>query len=76
VTEGEDKPLKYPIMFQEADCVLITKIDLVPYLNVEVEKFIAHIRQMNTKATIIPVSAQTGENLDVWYSWISSACDR
>ncbi len=70
VTEGEDKPLKYPVMFQEADCLLITKIDLIPYLNVEIEKIIANVRQMNSRATIIPVSAQTGEGLDQWYEWI------
>ena len=74
VTEGEDKPLKYPVMFQEADCLLITKVDLVPYLNISVQNIIDNVRQMNSKATIIPVSAQTGDGLNDWYQWISATC--
>jgi hydrogenase nickel incorporation protein HypB len=70
VTEGEDKPLKYPVMFQEADCLLITKIDLIPHLNISVQRMIDNVRQMNSHATIIPVSAQTGEGLEAWYEWV------
>lgn len=76
VTEGEDKPLKYPVMFQEADCLLITKIDLVPHLNVDVQNIINNVRQMNSHATIIPVSAQTGEGLETWYDWVQTICKR
>lgn len=76
VTEGEDKPLKYPVMFQEADCLLITKIDLVPHLNVKVQNIIDNVRQMNSHATIIPVSAQTGEGLEAWYDWVQKACQK
>jgi hydrogenase nickel incorporation protein HypB len=72
VTEGEDKPLKYPVMFQEADCLLITKLDLVPYLDVDVDRIIANVRQMNARATIIPVSAKTGEGMDAWHDWVRS----
>jgi hydrogenase nickel incorporation protein HypB len=72
VTEGEDKPLKYPVMFQEADCLLITKLDLVPYLDVDVDRIIANVRQMNARATIIPVSAKTGEGMETWHSWVRS----
>lgn len=72
VTEGEDKPLKYPIMFQEADCLLITKMDLAPYLEVDIERIIANVRQMNPHVTIIPVSAKTGEGLDKWFDWVQS----
>jgi hydrogenase nickel incorporation protein HypB len=72
VTEGEDKPLKYPVMFQAADCLLITKIDLVPYLDVDVDRIIANVRQMNARATIIPVSAKTGEGMETWHSWVRS----
>jgi hydrogenase nickel incorporation protein HypB len=71
VTEGEDKPLKYPIMFQEADCLLITKIDLAPYLDVNIEKIKDNVRQMNSNVTIISVSAKTGKGLDLWFDWIS-----
>ncbi|MFM6192281.1 MAG: hydrogenase nickel incorporation protein HypB [Planktothrix sp.] len=70
VTEGEDKPLKYPIMFQEADCLLITKMDLAPYLKIDVERIIANVRQMNSNVKIIPVSAQTGEGLETWLEWV------
>jgi hydrogenase nickel incorporation protein HypB len=70
VTEGEDKPLKYPIMFQEADCLLITKIDLIPYLALDLEKLAANVRSMNPHVTIIPISAKTGEGLADWFGWI------
>ncbi len=69
-TEGEDKPLKYPIMFQAADCVLITKMDLAPYLDIDVDRIINNIRQMNPHAVIIPVSAKTGEGLNTWFQWL------
>ncbi|MDY7016177.1 MAG: hydrogenase nickel incorporation protein HypB [Cyanobacteriota bacterium] len=72
VTEGEDKPLKYPVMFQEADCLLITKMDLAPYLEIDVEKIIANVRQMNPHIAIAPVSAKTGEGLDLWFDWVRS----
>ncbi|MBD2655353.1 hydrogenase nickel incorporation protein HypB [Synechocystis sp. FACHB-383] len=70
ITEGEDKPLKYPIMFQEADCLLITKIDLMPHLDIDLEKLAANVRSMNPHVTIIPVSAKTGEGLATWLSWV------
>ncbi|AGF50985.1 hydrogenase expression/formation protein; HypB [Synechocystis sp. PCC 6803] len=72
VTEGEDKPLKYPVMFQEADCLLITKTDLIPHLDIDLEKLAANVRSMNPHVTIIPVSAKTGEGLDTWFSWVKS----
>lgn len=75
VTEGEDKPLKYPIMFQEADCLLITKVDLAPYLEISIDQIAANVRQMNPQVTIIPVSAKTGEGLEVWFDWVRSRCD-
>ncbi|MEL6262972.1 MAG: hydrogenase nickel incorporation protein HypB [Cyanobacteria bacterium J06626_6] len=70
ITEGEDKPLKYPIMFREADCLLITKVDLVPYLDVDVNAIAQNVRQLNSKAVIIPVSAKTGEGLTEWFDWL------
>jgi hydrogenase nickel incorporation protein HypB len=72
ITEGEDKPLKYPVMFQEADCLLITKMDLAPHLDVDVNQIIANVRQMNPHVTIIPVSAKTEEGLDIWFDWVRS----
>lgn len=72
ITEGEDKPLKYPIMFQEADCLLITKIDLAPYLEVNIDQIAANVRQMNPQVSILPVSAKTGEGLDRWFDWVKA----
>lgn len=72
VTEGEDKPLKYPVMFREADCLLITKIDLVPYLNVSLEQIVHNVRQVNPKVAIFSVSATTEEGLDLWFDWLLS----
>jgi len=72
ITEGEDKPLKYPIMFQEADCLLITKMDLAPHLDIDLNCIVANVRQMNSHATVIPVSAKTGEGLAVWFEWVQA----
>ncbi len=72
ITEGEDKPLKYPIMFQAADCLLITKTDLVPYLDVDMSRIAANVRQMNPHVTIFSVSAKTGEGLEDWLTWLKS----
>lgn len=70
VTEGDDKPLKYPVMFREADCVLITKTDLLPYLPVSIERIEEHIRQVNPRCTVLRVSASSGAGLEAWYQWI------
>ena len=72
LTEGEDKPLKYPVMFQEADCLLITKMDLAPHLDVDVNRIVENVRQMNPDVAVIPVSAKTGEGLDIWFDWVRS----
>ncbi len=72
VTEGDDKPLKYPVMFREAHCVLITKIDLLPYLPVQLERIEAHIRQVNPHCAVIPVSATSGEGLEAWHQWLKA----
>lgn len=70
ITEGEDKPLKYPIMFQEADCLLVTKMDLAPYLDINLEQLEANVRQMNPHVAFIPLSAKTGEGLEAWFTWV------
>jgi hydrogenase nickel incorporation protein HypB len=76
ITEGEDKPLKYPVMFQEADCLLITKLDLAPYLEVNLDRIVANVRQMNPHVTIFAVSTKTGEGLNEWFDWIRSQTNR
>ncbi|WP_017663518.1 hydrogenase nickel incorporation protein HypB [Baaleninema simplex] len=70
VTEGEDKPLKYPVMFQEADCLLVTKMDLAPHLDIEIDRIAENVRQMNPHVAIFPVSAKTGEGLNAWFNWV------
>lgn len=70
VTEGDDKPLKYPVMFREADCVLITKIDLLPYVPVDVSRIEAHVRAVNPRAQVFRVSAGTGEGMGEWHRWL------
>jgi hydrogenase nickel incorporation protein HypB len=70
VTEGEDKPLKYPVMFRSVDVVLLNKIDLVPHLDADVDTYIAHIRQVNPTAAILPMSARTGAGMPAWFDWL------
>jgi len=70
ITEGEDKPLKYPVMFQEADCLLITKMDLAPHLDIDIQEMIANVRQMNSHCAICPISAKTGMGLENWFTWL------
>ncbi len=72
ITEGEDKPLKYPIMFQEADCLLITKMDLAPYLEIDLARLESNVRQINPQVQIIPVSAKTDWGLEAWFDWVRS----
>lgn len=76
VTEGEDKPLKYPVMFREADCLLITKTDLAPYLEVDLAQIEANVRQVNPGVEIFRVSAKTGEGIEAWLSWIQTAVNK
>ncbi len=68
--EGHDKPYKYPIMFTEVDVVLVSKIDLAPLLDFDMDEFTGAVKGLNEKAEIIPVSAKTGEGMDAWYSWL------
>ena len=70
VTEGEDKPLKYPVMFRSVDVVLLNKIDLVPHLDADVDTYISHVRAVNRTATILPVSARTGAGMQAWFGWL------
>jgi hydrogenase nickel incorporation protein HypB len=73
VTEGEDKPLKYPDMFAAADLMLLSKIDLVPHLEFDVAATIANARKVNPRIKALQVSARTGEGLDAWIAWIEAA---
>jgi len=73
VTEGEDKPIKYPDMFHAADLMVLTKTDLLPYLDFDVEKCIGYARRVNPKIKILQFSAKSGEGLDEWYGWIKAS---
>jgi hydrogenase nickel incorporation protein HypB len=75
VTEGEDKPLKYPVMFRSVDVVLLNKIDLVPHLDVDIDTYIAHVRQVNPTAPVLPLSARTGAGMPAWFDWLRQFLD-
>lgn len=70
VTEGEDKPLKYPDMFHASDLLLLNKVDLLPYLSFDVDKCIEYARRVNPKIKVLQVSATTGTGMDNWYQWL------
>jgi len=70
VTEGADKPLKYPHMFAAAELVLINKVDLLPYVDFDIDVCAAYARSVNPRAKVLPVSATTGEGIEFWYQWI------
>ncbi len=71
VTEGEDKPLKYPVMFQRADLVLFTKVDLLPYLpGVQLDNYIQALSRVNPNPTYISMSAVNGQGLEEWQFWL------
>jgi hydrogenase nickel incorporation protein HypB len=70
VTEGEDKPVKYPHMFRAADLVILNKIDLVPYLDFDLARAIAELRRVNPSAPLLQLSARTGAGLAPWCEWL------
>ena len=72
VTEGEDKPLKYPDMFRASSLVLMNKIDLLPYVPFDADKAEANVLRVNPKAKVLRVSATTGEGIDKWCAWLKA----
>jgi hydrogenase nickel incorporation protein HypB len=76
VTEGDDKPIKYPHMFQAASLLIINKIDLLPYVDFDLARCQAYARQVNPAIEIMTLSATTGEGLETWFDWISAASRR
>ena len=70
IPEGDDKPYKYPVLFVEADVVVVNKIDVLPYFDFKLDAFPETISGFNPSAAVFPVSAKTGEGLDRWFSWI------
>ncbi|MBE9207098.1 hydrogenase nickel incorporation protein HypB [Nostoc sp. LEGE 06077] len=71
VTEGEDKPIKYPHIFRASEMMILTKVDLLPYVQFDVERCIEYAKQVNPNIQIFQVSAMTGEGLDGWYKWLT-----
>ncbi len=71
VTEGEDKPLKYPLMFRACELVVLNKIDLLPYVDFDVEKFLARLETVHPGVACIQVSARTGEGMEAWREWLA-----
>jgi hydrogenase nickel incorporation protein HypB len=71
VTEGDDKPIKYPHMFRASNIMVLTKIDLLPYVQFDIQRCIEYAQQVNPKIQIFQVSALTGTGLDDWYGWLN-----
>ena len=70
VPEGDDKPLKYPLMFQVCDVVLVNKCDVLPFFDFDMDRFEANLRSRNHTARVIPICAKTGEGMDEWFQWL------
>lgn len=73
ITEGEEKPLKYPVMFRAAEVVVVNKMDLLPHLDFDLDLFRSNLAKVNPTATVIELSARTGEGMDEWLNWLRTA---
>ena len=73
VTEGEEKPLKYPVMFRAVEIVVINKIDLLPHLDIDLDRFLDNLHAVNPGVAVIRTSARTGEGVDEWCAWLAGA---
>jgi hydrogenase nickel incorporation protein HypB len=71
ITEGEEKPFKYPVMFRAAEVVLVNKIDLLPHLDFDLDEFLSNLHSVNPHAKVIQTSARTGEGVDAWCDWLA-----
>jgi hydrogenase nickel incorporation protein HypB len=71
VTEGTDKPLKYPYMFAAADLVVVNKVDLLPYVDFDLDACRGHVRSVNPRASVAALSATRGDNVGSWYDWLA-----
>src|SRR3954470_17294513 len=76
VTEGEDKPLKYPLMFRACNLVIVNKIDLLPHLDVSVDRLLANVEAVHPGVPTMLVSARTGEGIEAWNDWLVNATKR
>jgi hydrogenase nickel incorporation protein HypB len=76
VTEGEDKPLKYPLMFRTCDLVLVNKVDLLPHLDYDLDRFLYNLDLVHPDVERMLVSARTGEGIEAWRAWLMSVAAR
>ena len=76
IPEGDDKPLKYPLMFKESDVLIISKTDTLPWFNFDMEKCIERVRFLNPDIQIFPVSAKTGDGMAEWENWLTTETER
>jgi hydrogenase nickel incorporation protein HypB len=76
VAEGEDKPLKYPLMFRSCELVCVNKIDLLPHLEFDLDRLLANIEAINPDATVLTVSARSGEGIEAWRDWLAAVPSR
>ena len=76
VTEGDDKPLKYPTMFAAADLVVVNKIDLLPYVDFDLPRLHEQARSLNRDVAVLPLSVRTGERVRDWYAWLDALAAR
>jgi len=72
--EGEDKPLKYPLMFRQSNIALLNKIDLIPYLDFDKELAVKNIHQVKSDMPVFEISAKTGQGMDLWIEWLEKQC--
>jgi hydrogenase nickel incorporation protein HypB len=70
ITEGEEKPLKYPVMFRSCELVVVNKMDLLPHLGFDLDGFLGHLHKVNPAAEVLFASARTGEGVDAWCDWL------
>jgi len=75
ITEGEEKPLKYPVMFRSCDLVVVNKMDLLPHLGFDLDAFLGNLRAVNPAAAVIEASARTGDGVDAWCQWLRGQID-
>jgi hydrogenase nickel incorporation protein HypB len=76
VTEGEDKPLKYPLMFRTCELVLVNKVDLLPHLDFDLDRFLANLDSVNPGVEHLLLSARSGEGAEAWREWLLALPDR
>ena len=76
VAEGEDKPLKYPLMYRSCEMVVVNKIDLLPHVDFDMDRFLANVDAVNPGAEHLLVSARTGEGVDEWRAWLAGIPER